>query len=215
MADNTVLNTGTGGDVIATDDIAGVKYQRVKVVYGVDGAATDASATNPLPVVVGAALPAGTAALGKVAVAPVGRSQVNFTAEAVAGATAETAVSVAKSVGLAAPTAATTHGPTTGKTLRITGITLTNVATATTANNHRLRLRVNATGAATTTSPVQWSQRVGFNTATWAIAQTATLHVAIPDGLDIPSGGTCMVTIQSVAANGTIDLSMTGIEFTP
>lgn len=49
MADNTQLNTGTGGDVIATDDIAGVKYQRVKVTYGIDGVATDVSNTDPLP----------------------------------------------------------------------------------------------------------------------------------------------------------------------
>jgi len=50
MADNTVLNTGSGGDTIATDDIGGVKHQRVKVEYGADGSATDVSATNPLPV---------------------------------------------------------------------------------------------------------------------------------------------------------------------
>lgn len=50
MADNTVLNAGTGGDTISTDDIAGVKVQRVKVQYGVDGAATDVSDTNPMPV---------------------------------------------------------------------------------------------------------------------------------------------------------------------
>lgn len=50
MADNTTLNTMTGGDVIASDDIGGVKHQRVKVEFGVDGAATDASATNPFPI---------------------------------------------------------------------------------------------------------------------------------------------------------------------
>ena len=50
MADNTILNTGSGGDTIATDDIAGIKHQRVKVQYGVDGSATDVSATNPLPI---------------------------------------------------------------------------------------------------------------------------------------------------------------------
>jgi hypothetical protein len=50
MADNTTLNTGSGGDTIATDDIAGIKHQRVKVQYGVDGSATDVSDTNPLPV---------------------------------------------------------------------------------------------------------------------------------------------------------------------
>lgn len=58
MADNTTLNSGTGGDVIATDDVttlnggasSGIKVQRVKVMYGADGTATDASSTNPLPV---------------------------------------------------------------------------------------------------------------------------------------------------------------------
>src|SRR6478736_8821149 len=34
MADNTVLDIGTGGDTIATDDCAGVKYQQVKLVNG-------------------------------------------------------------------------------------------------------------------------------------------------------------------------------------
>lgn len=50
MADNTELNAGTGGDTIATDDIAGIKHQRVKVQHGADGSATDASAAAPLPV---------------------------------------------------------------------------------------------------------------------------------------------------------------------
>jgi hypothetical protein len=50
MADNITLNAGSGGDTTAADDIGGVKYQRVKVTYGVDGAATDASESNPLPV---------------------------------------------------------------------------------------------------------------------------------------------------------------------
>lgn len=36
------MNAGTGGDVIASDDIAGVKYQRVKLSLGADGAASDA-----------------------------------------------------------------------------------------------------------------------------------------------------------------------------
>lgn len=50
MADNTTLNTGTGGDVIATDDIGGVKHQRVKIEHGADGSATDVSTASPLPV---------------------------------------------------------------------------------------------------------------------------------------------------------------------
>ena len=84
MADNTTLNEGSGGDVIATDDINGVKHQRVKIEYGNDGSATDVSDANPLPVddaggsltvdnagtfavQVNAALPAGANAIGKLA----------------------------------------------------------------------------------------------------------------------------------------------------
>jgi len=51
MADNVDITPGAG-KTIATDDIAGVQYQRVKVTYGTDGSATDASSTNPLPVTV-------------------------------------------------------------------------------------------------------------------------------------------------------------------
>lgn len=51
MADNTVLNTGTGGDTIASDDIGGVKFQRIKLVHGADGVnAGDVSTANPLPI---------------------------------------------------------------------------------------------------------------------------------------------------------------------
>jgi len=53
MADNTIL-PGTG-ESIATDDIGGVKYQRVKVAFGDDGSASDASPTNALPISVNAA----------------------------------------------------------------------------------------------------------------------------------------------------------------
>ncbi len=60
MADNTTLNTGTGGDVIATDDIGGVKYQRVKNTFGVDGVAIDVSSANPFPVATPDALSTGT-----------------------------------------------------------------------------------------------------------------------------------------------------------
>lgn len=50
MADNTLLNLGTGGDTIASDDIAGVKFQRVKIVHGIDGVNNgDVAPTNPMP----------------------------------------------------------------------------------------------------------------------------------------------------------------------
>jgi len=54
MADNTQLSPGAGGDVIGSDDIAGVKYQRVKLIHGADGVnAGDVASGNPLPVTLG------------------------------------------------------------------------------------------------------------------------------------------------------------------
>lgn len=51
MADDVLLNAGTGGDTVAADDIAGVKYQRVKLIEGADGTNDgDISLSNPLPV---------------------------------------------------------------------------------------------------------------------------------------------------------------------
>jgi hypothetical protein len=50
MADNVPLNAGSGGATVATDDIGGIQYQRVKATFGADGVATDVSAANPFPV---------------------------------------------------------------------------------------------------------------------------------------------------------------------
>jgi hypothetical protein len=63
MADNVTLNTMSGGDTIAADDIAGIKWQRMKMGWGADGAAVDVSTTAPLPVTTAAATSIGSGAL--------------------------------------------------------------------------------------------------------------------------------------------------------
>lgn len=58
MADNTILNLGSGGDTIATDDlttlnggaVSGVKAQRTKVGWGADASFRDVSGLYPLPI---------------------------------------------------------------------------------------------------------------------------------------------------------------------
>lgn len=51
MADNTQISLETDGDIVATDDIGGIKYQRMKVVLGADGVNDgDVSSANPMPV---------------------------------------------------------------------------------------------------------------------------------------------------------------------
>jgi hypothetical protein len=46
VADNTVLNLGVGGDTYASDDIGGVKHQRVKAEWGADGTANEVDDTD-------------------------------------------------------------------------------------------------------------------------------------------------------------------------
>jgi hypothetical protein len=49
MADNVGYTPGSGAS-IAADDIGGVLHQRIKLGVGADGAATDVSEANPMPV---------------------------------------------------------------------------------------------------------------------------------------------------------------------
>lgn len=49
MADNVAITAGTG-TTMATDDVGGVQYPRVKLAQGADGAATDVSSAAPLQV---------------------------------------------------------------------------------------------------------------------------------------------------------------------
>jgi hypothetical protein len=46
MSDNSTLPAT--GDVIATNDVGGVKYQRVKIAVGADGSAADMDSTHPV-----------------------------------------------------------------------------------------------------------------------------------------------------------------------
>jgi len=51
MSDNTLINAGSGGDTIATDDIGGIKFQRNKLILGADGVNDgDVAVGNPMPV---------------------------------------------------------------------------------------------------------------------------------------------------------------------
>lgn len=50
MADNLVVRTQSGNDIVAADDISGVKFTRVKFVLGADGSNNgDVSSSNPVP----------------------------------------------------------------------------------------------------------------------------------------------------------------------
>lgn len=78
MADNAVANPGAGGVTFATDDIGGVHYPRVKLVWGADGSGNDASAANPIPVAQTGALPAGDNNIGNVDVLTIAAGDNNI-----------------------------------------------------------------------------------------------------------------------------------------
>lgn len=68
MSDNVTLNPGTGGDVVATDDVAGTHFQRVKLDLGGDGLSVPVVGSVPvsaasLPLPTGAATDATLSAL--------------------------------------------------------------------------------------------------------------------------------------------------------
>lgn len=58
MADNIAITSGAG-TTVASDDIGGVQFQRIKLIHGVDGVnAGDVAETNPLPVTLRSDTPA-------------------------------------------------------------------------------------------------------------------------------------------------------------
>jgi hypothetical protein len=50
VVDNVVLNAGSGGSTVATDDVAGIHYQLVKLAFGALDTATLVTGTTGLPV---------------------------------------------------------------------------------------------------------------------------------------------------------------------
>jgi hypothetical protein len=113
MADNTTLNAGAGGDVIATDDVAGVKYQRVKLVDGTldSTAVIPGDATNGLWVNVKAA--ATTAVTGPLTDAQLRASAVPVSGPLTDAQLRASVVPVDTELPAAAALADTTANPTT------------------------------------------------------------------------------------------------------
>jgi hypothetical protein len=203
MADNVTLNAGTGGDVVAADDIAGVKYQRVKVNFGADGSAFEVAGDVPLPV------------FNRLD----GKTIVHFWALGVAAGatTVETAINLTRSGAAgSATTSGTSHVLTNGKRLRITSLMFASRGNATaTAQVTTFTIRVNSTGAVTTTSPAWLAARTASPATALAWDRTA---VALgDDGPEILGNGTIQlgVTANAVFTTNapTWDVLLTAYEF--
>jgi len=186
MADNIQLNSGSGGDVIGSDDIGGVKFQRIKLIHGADGVNEgDVSPSEPLPV----------------QIINTGRTERRFYAVAAASGTTttETAITLTSSSGTSATTTGVSFVVTSGKRLKINAIHLASRGNSTgTAQITVFNLRVNAAGAVTTTStPVILSARTS-NGATANEVSRVVIDCG-PDGIEIPGDGTLQFGITAAA----------------
>lgn len=224
MADNYVANAGSGGSTFAADDIGpGVLYPRVKLVYGVDGTNSgDVSTSNPLPVTaVQAALTKGTQGSTGVTTQDLkdaGRNQVHFyTVIPVLTSATDTLQSLTGTKAGATVTATTTPAVVTAaKTLRITRMSATYIATATSGYGI-VRLRFNTAGVVAVTSPIAATLAVGSGTPATANAcgsEEANIdegwEFAAATGLGISVQGFAAVTATAV---GYILVSVSGYEY--
>jgi hypothetical protein len=201
MADNTIINAGSGGDTIATDDIttlnggavSGVKAQRVKVGFGSDAAFRDVDASNGLPVVP-PTITKGTQAASGFSVQDLkdsGRVNIMWTAEFAATAVAEALLTLTESRDGATTTTFTTKVITSGKRLRITSISLSvesGGSTGTAIQRSILRMRFNTAGAVTASSPLQGVWEVGTQSA--VLKATSNILDDFPDGIEYLGDGT-------------------------
>lgn len=143
------------------------------------------------------------------------RHSVLFTATALIPTTTETLVTLTKSVDAAATSTAATYTVTTGKTLRIQGISVSGFVSTATAANTRITLRAVASGTPTATSPLQWTGRLGITTGTVAL-QNALLPLMIDfgDGLEFPAPfGIALTAVSSTTTVHTVDIGMYGYEY--
>ena len=223
MADNTTINSGSGGDVIATDDIGGVKYQRNKVCWGADGSVNDTSAAAPLPINV-TTLPTltkgtqGSTGLSTQDLKDAGRNVTNyFHALPIITTAAEVMQSLTGyKGGIAVAATVTPAVVTAGKTYRVQKIVLTYIATAT-MGSMLVNLRANLAGVAIVTSPLVHSWVVGTSAATAGVSTTVT--IPFPDGLEFAAGTGIAVGVtglnatQAAAIVGYAQVSILGYEY--
>ena len=147
-----------------------------------------------------------------------GRTTVTLTADAVTPIlTTDTIITFAKLVGDTVTTAQTTYQVTSGKTLRLTGITIGMAPTSTTPAALRVRLRTLSSGACIVAT--------GLVVGVWAVTSPiavpaiagggAQLSVPFPDGLEF-SGATRNICLSGQvlgAASQAVTITVTGYEY--
>lgn len=227
MADNISITPGSGNSV-ATDDIGGIHYQRVKITSGADGTATDVSAAAPLPTVQTGALPAGTNNIGDVDVLSlpatpagsniIGRVGIDQTTDGTTNLVAAKQSGTWTISTVTPGTAATNLGKaidsvagSTDTGVALLATRLDTLATLTPASGDYASPRLNARGA-------QWvehdpadpalvaiTKTVGTTTATYTRPGDTTLYAAgdcLSNSTSAPTAGGLTFTVASANGKG-------------
>lgn len=231
MSDGVQANPGSGGDLIAADDVGGVKIQRVKMVIGADGVNDgDVAAANPLPVllkagsdqvgtVLGPTLTKGTQGATGFSTQDLkdsGRTIVNC-ATVMAGIAgvlvgAEALVALDTSRGGAAPASLTTLAVTAGKRWRVQKILVTAYQTGATIVRTHVMLRWNPSGAVVITSPI--IANIVLPGGETAVAnQGKFIDIPIPDGLEFTGAEQFGLSHWGSAAGYVLLASIIGYEY--
>lgn len=184
------LTDGTGNALTSS---SGALNQNLSSVGTVSVAATSkgTQATNFIPV----QMPNNT-----------GRSYITFTANAVAGVAAETLLTFTTNKQGTATAGQTNYTPTSGKTLRITGIMINVLSGAGAGAWTRVLVRHNTAGATTTASPLVFVAGTGTTNAN-AVSYGDSFPV--PEGLEIYGDGTQTIGISHISSATTAVESIT------
>lgn len=140
-----------------------------------------------------------------------GRTRVSIVFNAVATATADTLLSLVKISNGVAATGATTIAVASTKTLRITGIMFSIKAGAAAIAFATMSLRINPTGAAIISSPIELRFDVGNTAATIGAADSRAYFV--PDGFELLGTQQLAVSLAAQATTNIISITLTGFEY--
>lgn len=195
MADNT---TSAAGPTVATDDIGGIHYQRMKSTWGADGTAVDTSAANPLPV---------RRSIDS------GRTLVSINYNSATPPTADALLTtLVLNKGATNTTGQTSIAVTSGKVLRITSVLVGTRATVGTLPYGVLTLRINHTAAAVLASPAFYQVPVSGTAA--VIGNTGTTAASIEDGLELSGTMQLGLSFSGNLATNVVAASIIGYEYT-
>jgi hypothetical protein len=200
MADNvnTLPSTDPSAVPVATDDVAGVQYQRVKLDKGGDGVSSPITSANPLDVAIAGTVPVSIAAAVPVT-GPVTDAQLRATALPVSGPLTDAQLrATALPVSIAAPTALTdtqlratpvaVSGPLTDAQLRATAVTVTGVVASTGLTDAQLRASaVPVSGPLTDTQLRATAVPVSGTVATGGLTDVQLRATAVPISISNPT----------------------------